>query len=124
MDNFRTRQVETLKTAYDYMIKLINVSKNVAEQLKAEEADKAYEMVIQIFDGCTWVIDALMLTNDLHDKPLEMNNLKVLLNTFINALENQDNVLLADLFEYELIEQLEIWHLLIKQTLDQLETVQ
>lgn len=124
MDNFKTQQVETLQTAYDYMIKLINVSKNVAEQLKAEEVGQAYEVVIQIFDGCTWLIDALMLTNDLHDKPLEMNNLKVLLNTFINALENQDNVLLADLFEYELIEQLEIWHLLIKQTLEQLETVQ
>ena len=68
------------------------------------------ELTIQIIDGLRWLIEAIRLTEDVQEEAIDILEIKNILGEMLEAFENEDNILLADMFEYELLEILERWH--------------
>lgn len=104
------KQIETLESAYDYIRRLCQGIEENIELYRSGRETEANEMFIQVVDGFTWVVDALALTRDAQADAIDFSNTKEICGEMIEALENKDTVLIADMLEYEVLPLLDNWH--------------
>ncbi|MGK0469235.1 hypothetical protein [Clostridium sp.] len=95
-------QFETLQSVKEYMVNLINGIGKAVEYFQAGEDRKGYELISPITEGIQWMSEALMLTKDIHHQDIELQAMNEKLKEIVEALENEDFILIGDLFEYEL----------------------
>lgn len=79
---------------------LIEVLDKIIELLYQEEADTAYSLLVR----CLPIMSAYI--SDMEDTDLQEKIMESLKEA-VNAMENNDYTLLADIMQYELIEKLE-----------------
>lgn len=97
---------EVLYELKKYNNKLIPAIENAVEDLRSQREDKALNLVVQIIDGLKWVIEVVFYTRTVFDERgfiFEDYKINDTLKEILNSLENQDYVLLGDLFEYEIL---------------------
>ena len=94
---------ETIQMLNEYIIKLINGIVKTVEYFQEGEDKKGCELISPIADGIQWMSDALLATKDLHKQDFKIENMNEKLNEIVNALENEDFILVGDLFQYELL---------------------
>jgi hypothetical protein len=101
-------QVEVLVTVEEYIYELKKGITNVVQYIQDGQEQSAFKLIGQIADGIEWLLQAIKLTKDYHQGKVSDNNINEKLSEIVEALENEDYVLVSDLFNYEILEVLDI----------------
>lgn len=110
-------QIEALNTANEYLDNLKNGIKEVVLYIENEEEEKACSMIPLIADGIDWIMKVVNLTSDVHKGRIQLNGIEDKINELADALENEDYILVGDLFHYEILPVLEKAHDDIKEVI-------
>lgn len=94
---------ELLKTVDNYLYNLRNGIKNVSDLIQEGKEQEALNIIAQIADGLQWVEEAINATKYYHDNKLSLKEMNEFLKEISEALENEDYILVSDLFEYEIM---------------------
>jgi hypothetical protein len=105
-----------LDNAKDYLKKLIPGFQKAADLFRMENEQEANKYYLQILDGVDWFSQVLLTILQSWEKNLEGQSLEErqkkltgLIAQMLEANQNQDWVLMADLLEYEMIPLYEDW---------------
>jgi len=96
-------EIEALKTSDEYIDNIKNGIEELVNKINSGEENNGIQKIASIVDGLDWVINVIRLTNDLHKGSISIGNMNEKLKETIEALENEDYVLVGDLFNYELL---------------------
>lgn len=100
-------QIEALKTADEYIDNLRSGIENMVNKINSGEEINGVSLIPVIADGLDWLINIIKLTKNLHNGVISMENSNDILEQIIESLENEDYVLISDLFSYEFLPILE-----------------
>ena len=105
-----------LGNAKEYLEKLIPGFQKAADLFRMGNEQEAHKFYLQILDGIDWISQVVQTVVNSRNKELEGQDLKDrqgrvtgLMTQMLEANQNQDWVLLADLLEYEMIPFYENW---------------
>lgn len=101
---------EAIVTAYKYIEILYSAIGNIVLDIREQKNEIKLNKMLEIVDGLRWLVDIVYLTRDIQVEIVEIKDIKEALSEGINALEEKDFVLLADIFEYEIMEILQQWY--------------
>lgn len=101
------KQMEVLITANTYIDKLKVGINNVVNDINSGNENSAMNAMNSIFDGIEWLTNVISLTRDLHKGKVSIGNTNEVLLEMIESLENEDYVLISDLFQYEFLPVIE-----------------
>lgn len=100
-------KIEALMTAIDYIDNLkIGIGK-LAEDINQGDYKNGITIIPQIIDGIDWLVQVINLTTDLHKGKVSIGDMNENLEQIIEAIENEDFILVGDLFGYEVLPILE-----------------
>lgn len=98
--------IETLLELEKYNQKLTLASEDIVNLLREQREDKALGLFISAIDGFNWVLEVISYTKFIleeYDFIGDFENINEIFKEMIEALQNQDYVLLGDLIEYEMV---------------------
>ena len=96
---------EMRESVINYIPKLKDGIMEASEFFQKYEENKGTALLVQITEGIKWIIDAVVAIKELkEEKVVEVNNK---LNEIVDALENEDYILVGDLLQYELLPEIE-----------------
>ncbi|WP_195962660.1 hypothetical protein [Clostridium tyrobutyricum] len=96
-------KIELLKTTNAYIINLKSQISKAADCFQRGEDENGFNMVPSIAEGIDGIVKALKVTKDVLKQDISVDDLNEKLNEIVEAIENQDTLLIGDLFQYELI---------------------
>ncbi len=111
---------EVLQTAIEYIEKLNNGIMQTASYYRNGELAKGYKYVEMITEGMEWVIDVITLTQDVLIREVKVDCIRDLISEYIEAMENEDTVLMADLLEYEMLEEMQGWREILVESIKEM----
>ncbi|MDF2801706.1 MAG: hypothetical protein K0S61_1609 [Anaerocolumna sp.] len=117
-EEIMNEKIEALQTVFEYIEKLYPAVISCADEVRIGNLAEGYEIIASISQGLDWIVNVLWLTQDIHK--IDATELRNTVIEFVEALENEDTVLIADLLQYEIGEQLEKWYETLKSTLSNL----
>ncbi|MGY0375129.1 hypothetical protein [Clostridium sp. JNZ J1-5] len=94
---------EALKTASEYIGNLKLGIINSAEKFQTGDENIGLEAIPLIVDGIEWLTQVIELTKDIQKSEISLYELNEKLEEIVEAVENNDFILVGDLFQYELI---------------------
>lgn len=100
---------EVIESIKAYLSRLIPGVENTVNLLRITGEDGVLEDLSDIFEGLEWLIEAVALTTDAVEEPLDISGVTAILPEMLDSLENTDYVVLADLLEYEIMPILVDW---------------
>ncbi|VDG69326.1 Uncharacterised protein [Clostridium carnis] len=109
-------KIEVLQTANDYMNNLKDGIVNLANMIQEGKEQEAITIIPQVVDGIEWIVQVITLTKEVQKNEIGVEALNDQLQEIIEALENEDYILVGDLFNYEILPILEEIHEGIKET--------
>jgi hypothetical protein len=105
-----------LTNAKDYLVKLIPGFQKAADLFRMGNEQEANQYYLQVLDGIEWFSQVIIIIvstqeNKFEEKNLEERQKKLtdLMSQMLEANQNQDWVLMADLMEYEMIPFYKDW---------------
>ena len=114
-----------LTNAKDYLVKLIPGFQKAADLFRMGNEQEANQYYLQVLDGIEWFSQVVIIIvstqkNKYEEKSLEERQKKLtdLMSQMLEANQNQDWVLMADLMEYEMIPFYKDW----KEVLSRIES--
>ena len=107
------QKLEALQTANEYMEKLVDGMNQCIQFYRVGDIGSANHYLLLIIDGLEWLLDVIRLTQDIRKKPIDIESFRQILTEIVEALENSDTTLIADLLEYEVLEQVVSWQEII-----------
>ncbi|MBP3889437.1 MAG: hypothetical protein J6F30_17565 [Cellulosilyticum sp.] len=107
---------ELLHTALEYAQRLNQGTIQASQYYRDGQFAKAHEYVAMITDGLEWLVNAVALTQDLLTQEVDVTVVNDLIAEYIEAVENDDIVLMADLLEYEIAETIQGWCEVLEET--------
>ena len=110
-------KIEVLQSADEYLYKLRNGILELVDLMQAEKEHQAILLIPEISDGIDWITKVIDLTSDIQKKQIEINHINEHLESIIEALENEDYILVSDIFNYEIIPILDKVHDEIRMTI-------
>ena len=72
MDNVREQKLEALRTAKDYLERLIPAMEEVVSEIKGEMKEDTVDFLLQIIDGFNFMIETYNVTRDIVNDPEEL----------------------------------------------------
>ena len=105
---------EILKTMEEYIVNLKQGLQEVSNLFQSGENYQGAQSIFNVIDGIQWLTDALTLTLDILKEKIDISELNGKLSEIVEAFENEDYVLVGDLFQYEVLPILEEWEQNIK----------
>jgi hypothetical protein len=100
-------QIENLKTANEYLDNLKGGVKKAVNYIEQGEEEKGVALIPAIADGIEWLLSSINLTQELHKGRINIGAINEKLEEIVEGLENEDYVLVGDLFNYEILPALE-----------------
>lgn len=101
---------EILESTREYLIKLEIGTKTLIEKIRTNKIEGTdYKKVSDIMEGMDWCLRAFQLTKEYYSSD-EVLEITFILQEILNCVECKDNVLLADLLEYELLPKIINWN--------------
>lgn len=100
---------ETIFSLKDYLYKLENGINNCINFLRESNETEGLKYMSYIIEGLNWCIEVINLTADSNLNNIELEGIEELLQEIIDAMENKDYMLLADIFEYEVNPLIKKW---------------
>ena len=125
--NLKDLVATNLANALDYLKKLIPGCEQAADLFRAGNEQEANKYYLQILDGIEWfsqVVSVIMSPDegetelpDTDDESLEVRQKKLtdLMSQMLEANQNQDWVLLADILEYEMVPFYKDWEKILSK---------
>ena len=125
--NLKDLVATNLANALDYLKKLIPGFEQAADLFRAGNEQESNKYYLQILDGIDWfsqVISVIMSPDkgetelpDTDDESLEVRQKKLtdLMSQMLEANQNQDWVLLADILEYEMVPFYKDWEKILSK---------
>lgn len=125
--NLKDLVATNLANALDYLKKLIPGFEQAADLFRAGNEQEANKYYLQILDGIEWfsqVVSVIMSPDegetelpDTDNESLEVRQKKLtdLMSQMLEANENQDWVLLADILEYEMVPFYKGWEKILSK---------
>ena len=125
--NLKDLVATNLANALNYLKKLIPGFEQAADLFRAGSEQEANKYYLQILDGIDWfsqVVSVIMSPDegetelpDTDDESLEVRQKKLtdLMSQMLEANENQDWVLLADILEYEMVPFYKDWEKILSK---------
>ena len=92
-------KIELLKTVGEYIIKLKSGIEKTAEYFQSGEDEQGFNMIPSVTEGLDYIIQAVKVSKDILGKDISVDEL----NEKLKEIENEDTVLIGDLFQYELL---------------------
>lgn len=96
-------KIEVLKTANEYIDNIKSGIEDIVNKINSGNENDGVALIAQVADGIDWLVNVLRLTSDIHKGEISILNMNEKLREIIEALENEDFVLIGDLFNYELL---------------------
>ena len=75
---------------------------NLSNAINSGDEKKGVELIPLISDGFDWLIEVINSTKDIHKGEVSIGELNEKLEEIIEALDNEDYILVGDLFNYEM----------------------
>ena len=125
--NLKDLVATNLANSLDYLKKLIPGFEQAADLFRAGNEQEANKYYLQILDGIEWfsqVVSVIMSPDegetelpDTDDESLEVRQKKLtdLMSQMLEANQNQDWVLLADILEYEMVPFYKDWEKILSK---------
>ena len=111
-----------LTNAKDYLVKLIPGFQKAADLFRMGNEQEANQYYLQVLDGIEWFSQVVIIIvstqkNKYEEKSLEERQKKLtdLMSQMLEANQNQDWVLMADLMEYEMIPFYKDWEAVLSR---------
>ena len=114
------KKTEVLISVYEYMQKLYGGIQDAVECYRINNNAGGMELTVQIIEGLQWLIQALEATVEVQKEVIQIAEINDTLEEILDALENEDTVLIADLFEYELLDKIQEWYSKVCNSLEAL----
>ena len=111
----KQQSIEALESASDYLNRVINAIPDIIKAYRIGEINKASSDMILLSEGLQWLNEVFILTKDFHK--VDNVEIKEIYFEFVEAFENDDSVLLADLLEYELLPKILQWKDILNESL-------
>lgn len=105
----KNEKIEILQTANEYLYKLKDGILKLVELIQQENEQQAILLIPEISDGIDWIIKVMELTKDTSPN-ISLENINEHLQAVLEALDNEDYILLGDIFNYEILSILEEIH--------------
>ena len=105
---------EALQTADEYLDKLKNGINKAINLIEEGNESRGCNYIADIAEGIDWVVKVVILTSDIQKEKIDYNSINEKLSEVVEALENEDYILLGDLFKYEILPLLDTIHKQIK----------
>lgn len=104
---------ETMDSYNHYIKKVIEGSLQIADKLREEELKEALALISDFSEGTIWLINVNRKMDELgYSVKLDIESIQTFLMEVNEGLQKQDYVIVADMFEYEILpffEQLELY---------------
>lgn len=100
-------QLEALITANEYLDTLNIGIQNAVKYFQEEDEEEACTLIPQIADGIDWLNKVISLTEGVHKGKVSLEDINGKLSDIVEALQNEDYILVGDLFAYEVLPILE-----------------
>ena len=111
-----------LTNAKDYLVRLIPGFQKAADLFRMGNEQEANQYYLQVLDGIEWFSQVVIIIvstqeNKSEEKSLEERQKKLtdLMSQMLEANQNQDWVLMADLMEYEMIPFYKDWEVVLSR---------
>jgi hypothetical protein len=95
-------KLEVLKDAYNYIDNLNSGIEELGNAINSGNEEKGVKLIPLICDGIEWIIQVISLTRNLQKEEISVGDLNEKLEETIEALDNEDFILVGDLFSYEI----------------------
>lgn len=99
-------EYEILDTANEYINNLKYESNRISDYIEEGKDGEGLGLIPLIADGVEWLLNVINLTKKTHKGIIDTDKISEILYEIVQALENEDNILVGDLFKYEMIENL------------------
>lgn len=103
-------KIDALRSADEYLYNLKNGIKNIVELIQEGKEYEGINFISQVADGIDWVVSVIKLTKDIQKNEIEIEDINEHIEEIIEALENEDYILISDLFNYEILPILDRIH--------------
>ncbi|WP_315077708.1 hypothetical protein [uncultured Clostridium sp.] len=100
-------EFEVLVTANEYIDNLKNGANKVTDYIEVGNEQEGIGLIPLIADGVEWLLNAIDLTKNIHKGTIDTIKISEKLCEIVEALENEDYILVGDLFKYEILDILE-----------------
>lgn len=100
-------KIELLKTTNEYINNLKASISEVIKYLQSGEESKGFALIAEITNALSLVFEALESAKDVLKKDIYLQSLSERLGQVVEAIINEDTVLIVDLFEYEIVPELD-----------------
>lgn len=112
------KEIEALITANEYLDKLKDGINKISIYMQEEKEKEALITITDIIDGIAWIADVIRLTKSSLNSKVDLLELNKFLVEIVEALQNEDFILVGDLFDYEILPILEEIHGEIKSVIE------
>jgi hypothetical protein len=114
----QNNKFEVLKTACEYLVNIKSGIKKAIEYFQDGEENKGCNLIVPITEGIEWISNAIRLTSDIQEEPISFDIMNEKLKEVVEALKNEDYILVGDLFEFEILPIIEGIEEKINKTID------
>ncbi|MEL5865099.1 hypothetical protein [Clostridium cochlearium] len=101
------QKLEALETAKNYINNLKQAIDKIYNYILEGKENNALELIPDFAEGIEWLTEVLVLTKDVYKKELNIDGLNDILGQIVEAMGNEDYILVGDLFKYEIYEALD-----------------
>lgn len=101
------QKLEALETSKNYIDNLKEAIDSIFNYISEGKENNALDLIPNFAEGIEWLSQILVLTKEVHKKDLNIDRLNDILNEVVEAIENEDYILVGDLFKYEIYETLD-----------------
>jgi hypothetical protein len=117
------KKVQLFLDTVEHIDYVINITNSIIEHFRINKEFEANNFIVKFIDEISVTIEAINVTKDIQINNIDTNEINDILNTLLEALENQDFVLISDLFEYEILSILERWKEMLAKTKEQINAI-
>lgn len=100
-------KIEALKSGIAYIDNIKIETENLVDKINSGEENNAMNIIIKVADRIESLIEILRLTSDIYKGEILIKNMNEKLAEIIEAFQNEDYVLIGDLFNYEFLPAIE-----------------
>lgn len=112
-----SEKVEALRTALEYIPKLKKGVEDISEAYEGGDYEKGSQIIVEASEGFQWIINLVAVTKDVLKEELDEKELTEKFSEVVEALQNEDYILVGDLFQYEILPILEQYEDVISKSI-------
>lgn len=98
-----TQKIDALVTARDYINNLKDGIGKAINYYQSGQENKGSNLIYPIAEGIEWLMQVLILCSDVVDSKESIDILKENLYEIVDGFQNEDYILISDIFEYEIL---------------------